>query len=390
MSRNPVPQWDPRSPPVLADQIAAYDAMRQRCPVAHSDYLHWSVFRHAQALDVLLDPDSFSSEVSTHVSVPNGMDPPLHTTYRRLIEPYFDAPALAAFEPVCRRIANDLVAAVPSGDIEWMDGFARECALQLLCAYMGWPATLHEPLRAWARKQQAATLAQDRAALADIAFEFDGFIGAQLDARRTPDAPDDVTTRLVRERMDGEPLSEAQIVSIARNWTVGELSTMAACFGIVARYLAAHPALQEDLRAHPLELPAAIDEILRIDPPLIANRRVARRQVELGGTPIEAGERVSVLWASANRDERVFGDPDEFRLDRDPSLNLLYGAGIHVCPGAPLARLQLRVVMEVLLAHSSLECVADEPPVRACYPTGGYSALPLRVERLTVAAGALA
>jgi cytochrome P450 len=375
-------EWDPRASAVLADQVAAYDGMRERCPVAHSDYLQWSVFRQAEARRVLLDPHTFGNEVSTHLSVPNGMDPPRHTAYRRMIEPYFGAAALAAFEPACRRIANELVERLPSGEIEWMDGFARECALQLLCAFMGWTAELHEPLRAWSRKQQAATLAQDRAALADIAFEFDHHISAQLALRRGPGAPDDVTTRLLRERVDGQPLPEREIVSIVRNWTVGELSTMAASIGSIAAFLATHPAVQQDLRAHPLELPPAIDEILRIDPPLIANRRVVRRPVELGGIELAAGDRVSVLWASANRDERVFGDPDEFRPDRDPALNLLYGAGIHDCPGAPLARLQLRIVAETLLARTRhIESVADPAPVRARYPTGGYAAVVLRIER---------
>ena len=99
---------------------------------------------------------------------------------------------------------------------------------------------------------------------------------------------------------------------------------------------AERPDLQQRLRQDPSLLRVAIDEILRIHAPLIANRRVATGAVEIGGREIGAGERITLIWASANRDEGVFGDPDEFRLDRDPAENLLYGAGIHVCPGAPL------------------------------------------------------
>src|SRR5690625_4566241 len=172
------------------------------------------------------------------------------------------------------------------------------------------------------------------------------------------------------------PISE--IVSILRNWTVGELSTIAASAGIMAHYLAEHPELQDRLRARPQDLPAAIDEMLRIHPPLIANRRVATRDVELGGRQIPAGDRLTVIWASANRDEQVFGDPDEFRLDRDPADNLLYGAGIHVCPGAPLARLEMRVFLEELLAATTaIELVPGEAPVRAAYPASGFTTLPL-------------
>jgi len=378
------PTWDPRSAEVKADQIKAYDTMRRRCPVAHSDYLHSSLLRHADVMRVLHDPATFSSQVSSHLNVPNGMDAPQHTAWRRLIEPYFDAQALAAFEPECRGIAREMVSRLPTrGEVEWMEDFARDCTMRMLCAFMGWPDVLHEPLRDWVRKNHAATLAQDRAALAEVAFEFDGHIRAQLALRRADGlAGADVTTRLAKEHIDGEPLLDEEIVSIVRNWTVGELSTMAACVGILAGYLASRPALHASLRAEPAGLPAAIDEILRMDAPLIANRRVVRQPVEIGGTRFAPGDRLSLLWASANRDEVVFGDPDDFRPDRDPSLNLLYGAGIHVCPGAPLARLQLRILMEALLEQvRSLALVPGKAAVRALYPTGGYSSLPLRIER---------
>ena len=85
----PADDWDPRSPAVLDDQVAAYDAMRARCPVAHSEYLGWSLFRHADVLRAIEDPDTFSSAVSTHLNVPNGMDPPEHTVFRELVDRYF-------------------------------------------------------------------------------------------------------------------------------------------------------------------------------------------------------------------------------------------------------------------------------------------------------------
>lgn len=123
---------------------------------------------------------------------------------------------------------------------------------------------------------------------------------------------------------------------------------------------------------------AASDEILRIHPPLIANRRITTKAVEVGGRHLGAGERVTVLWASANRDDSVFGDPDEFRLDRDPADNLLYGRGIHVCPGAPLARLELRVLVEELLARTTeLALAPPVAPVHAHYPGSGFATLPL-------------
>ena len=375
--------WDPRSSEVLADQIAAYDRMRRQCPVAFSDYLQWSLFRHADVVQVLADHATFSNAVSTHLSVPNGMDPPVHTCFRQVIEPFFASERMLAFEPVCRHIAAELAEALQGGgEIELMRSFAQEFALRIQCAFMGWPSDLHEPLRQWVLKNQAATLGGHRAATAAVAREFDVEIRRLLDLRREAGtrAPDDVTTELLHETVDGRPLTHEEIVSIVRNWTVGELGTIAASVGIVAHYLALRPELQDRLRAEPSLLPAAIDEILRIHAPLIANRRLATRAATIGGRAIEAGQRLTLIWASANRDEEVFGDPDEFRLDRDPSQNLLYGAGIHVCPGAPLARLELRIALEELLARTSrLAIVPDKPPIRATYPASGFSSLPLSI-----------
>ena len=182
----------------------------------------------------------------------------------------------------------------------------------------------------------------------------------------------------MNETVWGRPLSNEEIASILRNWTVGEIGSIAAAVGILAHSLAQHVELQQQWRAQPSLLPAAIDEILRMHGPLVANRRVTTRPVEIGGRKIEAGERISLMWIAANRDSRVFADPDRFRLDRDPAQNLLYGAGIHVCPGAPLARLELRVLLEELLERTTgIGPVADQPPTLAVYPASGFATLPL-------------
>jgi cytochrome P450 len=376
-TRIPQPEeWNPKSPSVLGDQIAAYDDMRHRCPIAHSDYLHWSVFRHADVLRVLHQPRTFSNEVSTHLSVPNGMDPPAHTAYRRIIERYFSQARIDAFEPLCRTLAATLVEKLPSDHaVEIMSELAQTFALEAQSAFLGWPAHLHEPLRQWTIKNREATLARDPVASAAVALEFDGHIREILAARRrAPHLSGDVTSQLLRERAGERLLTDEEIVSILRNWTVGELATISASVGIVLYYLAEHAPVQEQLRRTPELLPAAIDEILRIHPPLIASRRKATRPVNVGGASIASGERLTLMWASANRDESVFGDPDELRLDRNPGDNLLYGAGIHVCPGAPLARLELRVLLEELLHRTSrISPLPNKSPLNATYPAGGYS-----------------
>ena len=183
-------------------------------------------------------------------------------------------------------------------------------------------------------------------------------------------------------RVDGRPLDLRELASVLRNWTVGEVGTISASVGILLHWLAAHPDWQQQLRQRPELLPPAIDEILRIDGPLVANRRITRAPVELGRRQLGTGERISINWVAANRDARAFEDPDALRIDRDPSRNLLYGAGIHVCPGAPLARLELRIVMEALLGQTRrIATVEGRPPERASYPASGYTSVPLWIEK---------
>ena len=307
------------------------------------------------------------------------MDPPEHTEFRRINDRYFPPDLMDAFEPSCRRIAADLIDDLTRGvPTDLMPALAEIFALRVQNAFLGWPAELEEPLRRWTAKNRAATLAQDRPAMAAIAVEFDGFIRDLLAARRQAGdaAPDDLTTRLLGERVWDRPMTDDELVSLLRNWTVGELSTISASVGDPGALPGGAPTDPAAAPGRPL-----VDSgSERRDP---AHARAADRQPSRddpagrGRRSAHRRGRVTVLWASANRDEAVFGDPDEFRLDRDPADNLLYGQGIHVCPGAPLARLELRVLVEELLARTTELAPADVAPARAHYPGSGFATLPL-------------
>ena len=375
--------WDPKSDAVQRDQRAAYDGMRERCPVAYSDFLGWSLFRHQDIVRVLNDPDTFSNAVSRHLSVPDGMDPPEHTEFRRMIMPYFRPERVDAFEPQCREIAANLLQSLLERDeLEFIADFAHWFAVRIQCASLGWPLEMCEPLRLWTQKNHQATFARDRQAMTEIAREFEGYVHQLLQSRRAAGAQagDDITSSLLRQEVQGRPLRDDEIVSVLRNWTVGEVGTISAALGILVHYLSQHPDLQQQLRAQPSLLPAAIEEILRIHGPLVANRRITTRPVEIGGRTIAAGERLSLIWISANRDGRVFEDPEAYRADRDQAENLLYGAGIHVCPGAPLARMEMRVAMEELLGRTTgIAPIPAKPPTAAVYPGSGFATLNLRI-----------
>lgn len=375
--------WDPFSTNTLRDQVDAYDEMRRRCPVAKSDHLGWSLFAHQDISRVLADPETFSNVVSARRSVPNGMDHPEHTTYRQAIEPCFAPDRTRGFEPLCRQMAQDLLSSMATGiEFDFIDTFAIPFALKCQCAFLGWPEQLAGPVRRWTRRNREAILAADRSALAEIAREFESRIASLLDERRCADAtpPDDITTALMQLRVNGQSLTDDELTGIFRNWTVGEVGSVAAAVGILVGYLARSPILQQRLRKDLTLLPLAIEEILRIEGPLVSNKRRVTRDVTIGGRNIKAGEQVTLMWISANRDEHAFDEPEAVQFHREQNANLLWGAGVHVCPGAPLARLEMRIALETVLSTTSDITMGSASPTRLAYPENGWASLPMRLE----------
>lgn len=373
--------WDPASGEFAKDQRAAYDKLRRKSPVAHNKFFGWTLFRHAEVMRALVEHENFGNAVSQHLSVPNGMDPPEHTDYRKIIEPYFSKSRMEAFDPVCRGVVEQVFQEhLRNGELEFMSEIALPFAVRVQCAFLGWPESIHERLIDWIQRSQRATLAKNREMLSAVAREFEGIIDHLVDERRRDNAPPerDITSSLMHEKVHGRPLSNEELASILRNWTAGEIGTISAAAGIIAGHLASDEALQTKLRSDESLVPYAVDEILRVHGPLVSNRRVTKCPVDIGGTKIAAGERITINWVSANRDEEVFEEADQFRFGRDETKNLLYGAGIHVCPGAPLARLEMQIFTGELLSRASIG-TSSEVPTPALYPASGFSILKLRM-----------
>ncbi|MCJ8317609.1 cytochrome P450 [Idiomarina sp.] len=374
-------RWEPSE---QQDQIASLDELRQKCPVAQSEMLGHAVLTHSDVRSVIEDHETFSNAAGSHLSVPNGMDPPEHGIFREVIEPYFKADRLRDFEPTCRQIAQGIISRItPNTALDVVSKIAKPFALHIQSAFLGWPESLTGTLGEWLEANQQAIVNNDRATLKQKADEFEALIHQQLDVRRqSGSAKDDNTCRLMHETVtvNGETrrLHEEEVVSILRNWTAGEVGTIAAAIGSIFYFFAQNPDIADKLRNNQLNVDDAIDEILRIDPPLISNRRRAVKDTEISGCPVKQGEKVTVLWASANRDESVFGKANTFNPEQNKAHNLLYGRGIHVCPGAPLARMELRIFVQELLEHfNQFELVNS--PIRANYPSGGFINLSVRL-----------
>ncbi|QYG95395.1 cytochrome P450 [Iamia sp. SCSIO 61187] len=355
--------------------------MRSACPVAASPR-GVSLLRHADVVAAANDPVRFSSVTSPRRSVPNSIDPPEHTGWRALIDPFFSAERMAQLEPRVREIAEGIVEVLPRrATIDAVADIGRPLAVRAQTDWLGWQGT-EERLLAWMAENHAATRSGDRGWTAAVAAAFDEVVRAQVDRRRRlgDAAPDDPTTELVGATHAGRPLADDEITSVLRNWTAGDLGSVAAALGVVVHFLATHPEVQRDLRRDPAPLAPAVDEMLRIDDPFLGNRRRTTEAVRIGDHEVPAGTRVYLNWTSANRDEAVFGDPDAYRPEENASHNLVYGAGVHVCPGRPLATMELVVATSSLLAATTgIELAPDAQPVRETHPVGGWRGVPIHL-----------
>jgi len=376
----PRADWNPRGPRVRRDPLAAYDALRAQCPVARGPDGAWTLFSHADVTAAALDHTTFSNAVSRHLQVPNGMDAAEHSAYRAVVDRYFTPERVREVEPVVARVAAELVGALDvPGPVDAVALGAR-FAVRAQSVWLGWPASIEEELLGWVAENRAATRSRDRSRTAAVARHFTAIVTSLVEARRDGDGADDVTAELLHDHVDGRPLTEEEVVSVLRNWTGGDLASMALCAGVVLTYLADHPDLQRHLRdgVPDRELDRTLDEILRIDDPFVTNRRIATDDVTVGGRHVAAGDQVILHWTGANRDPRIFGDPDAFDPDAHAPYNLVWGIGKHVCPGRPLATLELRALTRaVLAATTTIGPDPDRPRERERPPAGGWAVAPL-------------
>ncbi|WP_338412716.1 cytochrome P450 [Psychrobacter raelei] len=370
------------------DQRSLTDKRRQQHDIIKNEAGEWVLLRHADVKAAALDDDAFSSHVSRFLQIPNGLDGAEHDQYRALINRYLSQEAITPYVPLFQQVATELVSELPKGEvINAVTDIGTVFAVRAQCQWLGWPAEVEPILVQWVNDNHQASRLKDHAKLAAVAQDFNEIIRSVIApfrdtysaaASHNKANQDSITAQLCREQIKGRPLNEAEIVSILRNWTGGDLGSMALCVGVVVAYLAHHPKqLQHCANASDAELEAIIDEILRLDNPFPSNRRITKCPVTLGEHQLPKGAKVHLDWISANRDEAVFGK-DIFDPVRHAADNLVYGIGWHVCPGRLLATWQLRILIRALLAH--VEAITPAPNElfeRQLPPLGGYSRVPV-------------
>ena len=386
-----IPTFDPTG----LEPRSATDDLRAESPLARTPDGTWVVLGHEEALAVVTDAERFSSAASRFLQVPGGLDGAEHAALRAATDPFFGPAEMDRLAPVLRGVAAGLVEELLDGvdergtEIDAVAALGAVFAVRAQTTWLGWPAELEPELLQWMSENHEASRSGDLSRTREVAERFDEIIRSLLAPRIAAgqDAPADPTTALLRLRLplpdpdvpgsEERSLREEEIVSILRNWTGGDLGSIALCTGVLLAAVARAPELAERLRdGSEQEAAAIVDELLRIDDPFVSNRRVATCPVTLAGQALEEGDRVMVHWTSANRDERAFRSPDAFDPAANSTRNLVYGAGPHVCPGRPLATLELVTLLRVLLSAAQVR-PAGTPGEREVAPVGGWAHAPV-------------
>ena len=372
-----------------------YTALRGRCPVAHSDALggFWMLTRHADVALAAADYGTFTTTVQNVVPKvaftgrrpPLHLDPPQQTPYRAALNPLLSAERVAALEPMVRAIVDAELQPLlerATGDV--CGDFSGRFPVRVFGQWMNLDQALQDRLMQAGPAFIQAVQAFDQAAMKStslVLYEMARDVVDQRKASPMPSGSDPVSALLaVRLNQDGvlAPLPDDMVIGTVRQVLVVGIVAPMVMVGSMALHLARDPALHRQLRQTPALVPAAVEEFLRLYTPYRGFARTPLADVRMGGRTIPAGEPVALTYASANRDEAVFPEPDVFKLDR-PNMaeHLAFGRGPHFCPGAHLGRLELRMALEAILAATQRLEVCGE--VLYCpYPEIGPYQVPLR------------
>jgi cholest-4-en-3-one 26-monooxygenase len=324
----------------------------------------WVISRYADVVRLSKDPGLYSSAMGTNIwehaeedlpaiqSMLVNMDPPQHVKYRRLVSPGFTPRIVSRLEPHIRELARQIVDRIAGkGECDFVREVAAELPLQVIAELMGVPADERQRIFDWSNRligfddpEFQQSRADGKAAAAEL-----WLYAHKMAVERRGTQREDLVSVLVNGSVDGESLSDLELnnfvllLAVAGNETTRNLISG----GMLT--LIQHPEQRERLLADRSLLEPAVEEMLRWVTPVNHFRRTVTRDHELHGQLLRKGDRVTLWYPSANRDEAVFQDPDRFDVARQPNDHLAFGMGEHFCMGANLARLEITIMFEELL-----------------------------------------
>jgi cytochrome P450 len=391
MSRDPsAVDFDPLDPEFAADPHPTWEQLRQTCPVARGDrWSFWALTRYEDVKSVSRRPRTFTS--SRGITVPSNpvsgrraplhFDPPEHPLYRRPLNAVFSEEHVAALAGEIRAIARELVAElVTRGGGDLVAGLSSPLTAATFGLFIGigraeaLELNRHSERFEWAQGHRES----------DVAEEENLYLYAwcrELVAARRAHSLDprrDMISALLALEIDGARLGDEFVAGSLRQLLIAAHVAPTAVIASAVKHLALDPQLQSELRGQPELVAAANEEFLRLYTPNQGFSRTAVTATCVHGQAIEADEQVALVLTSANRDESVFDRADEFVLRREPNPHIAFGHGAHKCAGQPIARIEMLVALqELLAATSAIQLGERESPLQ--WPLYGPEVLELRV-----------
>jgi cytochrome P450 len=372
---------------VRRNPFALYDQLRSTKPVFFEEQSGlWLLFKHADVKRALSDHTAFSSQRGPEWLIFS--DPPRHTKLRGLISQAFTPRMVANLEPRIRQLSRDLLnATIERGEMDLATDFAVPLPMLVIAEMLGVPRDDRPRFSRWidALLEMSYTIPGAENAQAAMAgfvaatAEMQAYLRGLLDSRRTT-PQDDLLTRLVQAEVDGDRLTENEIVGFFQLLLLAGSETTTNLINSTIICLTDHPDQFRRILAEPAFLPSMIEEVLRYRSPVQWLYRVTRHEIELSGQVVPAGKLVLAVIGAANRDPAEFPDPNRFDIARDPNPHLAFGHGMHFCLGTSLARLEAKIALSDLLTRArNLEVVdaATWRPRRGLH-VHGPSSLPVR------------
>jgi len=366
----------------LADPYPHYAAMRETDPV-HFDESRgsWLLFRYSHVEPALRDNERFSAEQQ-----PGGSmlvtDPPNHTRLRTLVSKAFTVRTVSGLAPRIEHLVDELLnAAAARGEMDAIADFAYPLPITVIAEMLGVEAERRDFFRTASQKIAVAMGPITDAQTAFRAIEGRNELIAyfeELIPKRKADPRDDVLSALVQAEDRGDSLTHGELLAMLLLLLVGghETTVNLIANGLLA--LLRNPDKLEQLRTESGIEKRAVEELLRYDAPVQYSGRVAKHDIEIGGKHIRAGDGVRMIIGSANRDPAAFGDPDRLDLTRDSHAHVAFGAGVHFCLGAQLARLEGQIALAATVRRfPKLRLATDELRWRPAPVLRGLEALPV-------------
>ena len=393
--------YNPLSSGTVQNPYPLYAALRERDPVHRSRLMHaWVFTRHADVDAILRDHRRFSNDPrkgnltrQQRVQLPPDdglsmlfLDPPDHKRLRGLVNKAFTPRAVNALEPHIRSLLGELLDDIddPTG-FDLMEAVAQPLPVTVIAEMLGVPPKDRAQFKIWS-EQRARLLEptiddRDRAVAEATSEAFDGYFRPIIKECRV--APqDNIVSALVRAEEEGNQLTERETLNMLRLLLIAGNETTTNMIGNSMLALLRHPDQLQQLRENPSLVPAAVEELLRFDAPVQMSMRRVLKDCEVTGFPLRERENIVVLLGAANRDPDVFENPDRLDFERGEGNHLAFGRGIHHCLGAPLARLEGRIVLETLLERfPQINLLTERPRFRNSIVLRGLESLSLRCVR---------